>query len=96
LLRLARRFGSSEIATKRSVLEYFKAHSKQQLKAPIFDKLWLEAYLFRLMTRSKFVAILTGVISLILGVGYLALVQLLDFRGEMLPAPIEVIPPFFF
>jgi hypothetical protein len=48
------------------------------------------------MSRSKFVAVLTGIISLILGLGYLALVQLLDFRGEMLPAPIEVIPPFFF
>jgi len=48
------------------------------------------------MTRSKFVAVLTGIISLILGLGYLLLVQLLDFRGEMLPAPIEVIPSFFF
>ncbi|MGG6269385.1 MULTISPECIES: hypothetical protein [unclassified Leptolyngbya] len=48
------------------------------------------------MTRSKFVAILTGIISLALGLGYLLLVQLLDFRGEMLPAPIEVIPPLFF
>lgn len=43
------------------------------------------------MNRSKFVAILTGVISLILGVGYLMLVQLLDFRGEMIPAPIGVL-----
>ncbi|MBD1841867.1 hypothetical protein H6F89_00255 [Cyanobacteria bacterium FACHB-63] len=48
------------------------------------------------MNRSKFVAVLTGIISLMLGVGYLLLVQLLDFRGEMLPAPLEVIPPFFF
>ncbi|MCU0551911.1 MAG: hypothetical protein MUC48_21435 [Leptolyngbya sp. Prado105] len=44
------------------------------------------------MNRSKFVAVMTGIISLILGVGYLLLVQLLDFRGEMLPAPIEMIP----
>lgn len=48
------------------------------------------------MNRSKFVAVLTGIISLILGVGYLLLVQLLDFRGEMLPAPIEMIPTIFF
>jgi hypothetical protein len=48
------------------------------------------------MDRSKFIAVLTGIISLILGVGYLLLVQLLDFRGEMLPAPIEVIPSVFF
>ncbi len=39
------------------------------------------------MDRSKFVAIVTGAISLILAIGYLLLVQLLDFRGEMIPAP---------
>jgi hypothetical protein len=39
------------------------------------------------MDRSKIVAVLTGAIALLLGVGYLVLVQLLDFRGEMLPAP---------
>lgn len=39
------------------------------------------------MDRSKIVAILTGAIALLLGVGYLVLVQLLDFRGEMVPAP---------
>ena len=41
------------------------------------------------MDRSKIVAILTGAISLLLAVGYLLLVQLLDFRGGMIPAPIE-------
>jgi hypothetical protein len=41
------------------------------------------------MNRSKIVAILTGAISVILAVGYLILVQLLDFRGEMKPAPIS-------
>lgn len=37
--------------------------------------------------RSKLIAVITGVISLILGIGYLILVQFLDSRGEMLPAP---------
>lgn len=41
------------------------------------------------MDRSKIVAIITGVISLLLAVGYLVLVQLLDFRGGMVPAPIS-------
>jgi hypothetical protein len=45
------------------------------------------------MDRSKFVAIITGVISLLLAVGYLVLVQLLDFRGEMIPAPVSVLLP---
>ncbi|MEM7062961.1 MAG: hypothetical protein AAF572_07345 [Cyanobacteria bacterium P01_B01_bin.77] len=40
------------------------------------------------MDRSKIVAIITGAISLLLAVAYLLLVQLLDFRGEMVPAPI--------
>ncbi len=42
-----------------------------------------------MIERSKLVAILTGAISLLLGVAYLLLVQILDWRGEMLPAPIE-------
>jgi hypothetical protein len=41
------------------------------------------------MDRSKIVAIITGVVSVLLAVGYLVLVQLLDFRGEMVPAPIS-------
>jgi hypothetical protein len=41
------------------------------------------------MDRSKIVAVITGVISILLAVGYLILVQLLDFRGEMKPAPIS-------
>jgi hypothetical protein len=41
------------------------------------------------MNRSKIVAIITGVISLILAIAYLMLVQLLDFRGEMIPAPVS-------
>ena len=39
------------------------------------------------MNRSKLVAIITGAISIILAIAYLVVVQLLDFRGEMLPAP---------
>ncbi len=45
------------------------------------------------MDRSKFVAVLTGAIALILGVGYLVLVQFLDMRGEMIPAPIVELTP---
>jgi hypothetical protein len=40
------------------------------------------------MDRKKIVAVITGVISVLLGVVYLILVQLLDSRGEMIPAPI--------
>lgn len=39
------------------------------------------------MNRSKLVAVITGAISIILAIAYLIIVQLLDFRGEMLPAP---------
>jgi hypothetical protein len=39
------------------------------------------------MNRSKVVAIITGTLSLLLAIAYLVLVQLLDFRGEMVPAP---------
>jgi hypothetical protein len=41
------------------------------------------------MERSKFIAYLTGIISVILALGYLILVSLLDFRGEMIPAPMD-------
>ncbi|NJL00579.1 MAG: glucose-inhibited division protein A [Spirulinaceae cyanobacterium RM2_2_10] len=41
------------------------------------------------MNRGKWLAIVTGAISILLAVGYLLLVQLLDFRGEMQPAPIS-------
>jgi hypothetical protein len=39
------------------------------------------------MERSKFVALLSGAIALLLGIAYLFIVQLLDFRGDMVPAP---------
>ncbi|PZD71351.1 hypothetical protein C1752_06630 [Acaryochloris thomasi RCC1774] len=37
--------------------------------------------------RSKAIAVLTGIVSLVLGIAYLILVQVLDSRGEMIPAP---------
>ena len=40
------------------------------------------------MDRSKAVAIITGVVSIALAIAYLLLVQMLDFRGEMIPAPV--------
>lgn len=42
------------------------------------------------MERSKFIAILTGAISLLLGIAYLAMVQILDSR-EMIPAPMGLL-----
>lgn len=44
------------------------------------------------MERSKIVAIITGAISLLLAIAYLIIVQFLDFRGEMLPAPVSQHP----
>lgn len=41
------------------------------------------------MTRSQWVAVFTGILAVLLGGGYLLLVQILDWRGEFLPAPIE-------
>jgi hypothetical protein len=40
------------------------------------------------MDRSKVVAVATGVISIALAIAYLLIVQIIDFRGEMIPAPI--------
>ncbi|QFZ91259.2 hypothetical protein [Synechococcus elongatus] len=42
------------------------------------------------MDRSKLVAIVTGAISLLLAIAYLVLVQILDSRGGMLPAPTDL------
>ncbi len=42
------------------------------------------------MDRSKVVAIITGVISLGLALAYLLLVQFLDSRGPMVPAPVDL------
>jgi hypothetical protein len=40
------------------------------------------------MKKSQIVAIITGAISILIAVAYLILVQILDSRGEMIPAPI--------
>ncbi len=40
------------------------------------------------MDRGKLIAIVTGVISILIAIAYLVVVQLLDFRGEMIPAPL--------
>lgn len=45
------------------------------------------------MDKSKIVAIITGVISIALGLAYLLLIQLIDFRGEMIPAPQSYLLP---
>ncbi|MEL4894472.1 hypothetical protein [Crocosphaera sp. Alani8] len=39
------------------------------------------------MNQGKIVAVITGAISVFLAIAYLVIVQLLDFRGEMIPAP---------
>jgi hypothetical protein len=44
------------------------------------------------LDRSKIVAIITGVISILISIAYLVLVQLLDLRGEMIPAPTSLNP----
>ncbi len=44
------------------------------------------------MERGKIIAVLTGVISILIAIAYLVIVQLLDFRGEMLPAPVTQLP----
>jgi len=46
------------------------------------------------MDRKKIVAVITGIISVLLGVVYLVLVQLLDSRGGMIPAPVEDLSMF--
>jgi hypothetical protein len=43
------------------------------------------------MDKGKIVAIVTGAISIIIAVAYLIMVQILDFRGEMLPAPVSTL-----
>ena len=46
------------------------------------------------MDRGKIVAVITGVISIAIAVIYLVIVQLLDLRGEMIPAPISLLNPW--
>ncbi|NUN64277.1 hypothetical protein HCU40_05830 [Pseudanabaena biceps] len=43
------------------------------------------------MQRSQWISVFTGIVAVILGLGYLILVQVLDWRGgEMLPAPVDL------
>jgi hypothetical protein len=47
------------------------------------------------MDRSKIIAVTTGAISLVLAIAYLVVVQILDMRGEMIPAPlVEILLKF--
>ncbi len=41
------------------------------------------------MDRGKLIAVITGAISILIAIAYLVIVQILDFRGEMVPAPIS-------
>lgn len=41
------------------------------------------------MDKGKIVAVVTGAISILIAIAYLVIVQLIDFRGEMVPAPIS-------
>lgn len=42
-------------------------------------------------TRGRWVAIVTGAISVLIGVAYLVLITLLDSRGPLLPPPPEAL-----
>jgi hypothetical protein len=42
------------------------------------------------MDRSKIIAVITGAIAVLLSLAYLLVVQFLDFRGEMMPAPVDL------
>ena len=41
------------------------------------------------MDKGKIVAVITGVISILIAIAYLVIVQLIDFRGEMIPVPVS-------
>ena len=56
----------------------------------------LPKYSYSAMDRSKIVAIITGVFSLLLAIAYLLIVQILDFRGDMVPAPQSQVHPVDF
>jgi hypothetical protein len=42
------------------------------------------------MDRSKIIAVVTGAIAVLLSLAYLLVVQFLDFRGQMVPAPVDL------
>ncbi len=45
------------------------------------------------MDRSKVIAIITGAIAIAISIAYLLIVQILDFRSEMVPAPMGIVAP---
>lgn len=48
------------------------------------------------MDKGKFIAIVTGVISILIAIAYLIVVQLIDFRGEMIPAPVSLLIKYLY
>ncbi|BAZ44372.1 hypothetical protein NIES4102_13810 [Chondrocystis sp. NIES-4102] len=48
------------------------------------------------MDKGKFIAIVTGVISILIAIAYLVVVQLIDFRGEMIPAPVSFLIKYLY
>ncbi|NJK36732.1 MAG: hypothetical protein HC825_04860 [Oscillatoriales cyanobacterium RM1_1_9] len=47
------------------------------------------------MERSKLIAYVAGAISIVLAIAYLLVVLLLDSRGEMVPAPVDMMTLVF-
>ncbi len=47
------------------------------------------------MMRKKWVAVVTGAVSVAIALAYLILVTILDSRGEMIPAPVVDLIFFF-
>jgi hypothetical protein len=45
---------------------------------------------FKIMDRSKIIAVITGAIAILISIAYLLIVQFLDFRGQMVPAPVDL------
>jgi hypothetical protein len=43
------------------------------------------------LDRPKWVAVVTGILAIAVSVGYLILVQLIDYRGSFEPAPVGTI-----
>lgn len=42
------------------------------------------------LDRPKWVAVVTGILAIAVSVGYLILVQLIDYRGSFVPAPVDL------
>ncbi len=43
------------------------------------------------MERSKWVAVVTGILAIALGIAYLILIQFLDYRAGFEPAPVDLL-----